>query len=669
MFGRSPETFVFLRADRSAIVWFALIVAAVPPLALLAVEEIARVAQRDAPRVVHFVLVALLASSVAVQVVKRVVGWRGVIALGVALLLGGLAAVARQRVAPVRAWLMYASPAPVLFAVMFLATSPVSALLGGGSGADGGAGVATGGNGAPVVVLLLDELPLATLLGPDGALDTEQFPGFARLAESSTWYRNATSVQGETTRAVPAMLTGLYPTRGDVAGVWTEYEDNLFTWLGGGYEMNVLESLTGLCPPSICDEDVAAGPESRGLGAVLGEARRVWGELVGPSVASADLTAFAEQAPTESLAHDGEEARQPARVALFLQRLGQIPHDRSLSFLHIVLPHVPFVYLPSGTTYEAPDVLTGMTPEAHWSRDEWTALLGRQRHLLQARYVDALVDDVLDRLEKTGLADDAWFVVTADHGASFTAGESFRFAADGNFAEIMWVPFFVRPPGGNGGEVSEANVETIDLLPTVADAIGVEVPWETDGRSALGEPRAGDDKHYQRFERGGYETAPDERLTYDAAEGQELLAQMVYPSDRRGDPSWWPYQIGAHPELVGTPADDLAPGEPAGEVTLDTPFPPEIAQGATVLPAWVSGHVDIDPEAAGADGGEVALAVDGVVAAVVPFIGDAGDDGDATEFAAMLPEPLLTPGPHTLDVFLLDDSAPGAPVLHPLARR
>src|SRR5688500_12680392 len=52
----------------------------------------------------------------------------------------------------------------------------------------------------PVVVLAFDELPVVSLLGRDGDIDEHLFPNFAALRQTSTWYRNATTV-AELTRA------------------------------------------------------------------------------------------------------------------------------------------------------------------------------------------------------------------------------------------------------------------------------------------------------------------------------------------------------------------------------------------------------------------------------------------------------------------------------------
>ena len=65
----------------------------------------------------------------------------------------------------------------------------------------------------PVVMLLLDEFPLTSLLDSKGQVDARLYPNFAKLAGQSTWYRNATAVSGLTQWAVPAMLSGRYPTK------------------------------------------------------------------------------------------------------------------------------------------------------------------------------------------------------------------------------------------------------------------------------------------------------------------------------------------------------------------------------------------------------------------------------------------------------------------------
>ena len=105
-----------------------------------------------------------------------------------------------------------------------------------------------------------------------------------------------------------------------------------------------------------------------------------------------------------------------------------------------------------------------------------------QRHLLQVGYVDQLLGDLLERLRDTGMYDRSLVVVTADHGMSFREGESGRIASQANLEDVAFVPLFVKQPGQERGEVVDHHVETIDVLPTIAEVLGFRIPWRVDGR-------------------------------------------------------------------------------------------------------------------------------------------------------------------------------------------
>ena len=60
-------------------------------------------------------------------------------------------------------------------------------------------------------MVVFDEFPLTSLLDEHYQIDSVRYPHFAALAEQSTWFRNATTVSGDTVVAVPSLLTGQYP--------------------------------------------------------------------------------------------------------------------------------------------------------------------------------------------------------------------------------------------------------------------------------------------------------------------------------------------------------------------------------------------------------------------------------------------------------------------------
>ena len=91
-------------------------------------------------------------------------------------------------------------------------------------------------NGSPqtIVVVVFDELPLTSLMGPGGQIDAGRYPSFAGLARTSMWYRGATAVHDSTALALPAMLDGRYPKRGLRSDV-ISHPVNLVTLLADGY--------------------------------------------------------------------------------------------------------------------------------------------------------------------------------------------------------------------------------------------------------------------------------------------------------------------------------------------------------------------------------------------------------------------------------------------------
>ena len=99
----------------------------------------------------------------------------------------------------------------------------------------------------------------------------------------------------------------------------------------------------------------------------------------------------------------------------------------------------------------------------------------------------------MDRLRAEGLYDRSLIVVAADHGISFRADLNRRVIVPGNAPDIANVPLFVKEPGQRSGRVNEAPVRTIDILPTVADAVGVQLGSEVDGRP-LGQAAGRDDR-------------------------------------------------------------------------------------------------------------------------------------------------------------------------------
>ncbi|WP_203995411.1 sulfatase-like hydrolase/transferase [Micromonospora lutea] len=622
--GRSPDFFLFHRADRGEILLLVALVAVVPTVAVGLLGLLSGLAGTATRRLIHSLLLGLLVAALAVQVGRHTTPLRGVPLLLVALAVGAAGAVAHRRWTALARVLRLAAVGPPLFVGLFLFASPTGpVVLPVGDG--GAAGTATGNRHPPVVMLILDELPLVSLLDTDGGVDANRFPHFAELAAASTWYRNATGVSGWTPYALPAMLTGRYPTEPS-APHYSHYPDNLFTAFGGLYDIRAEESITRLCPPSRCEQPVTPeqgiGVLVRETGGLLRQVTAPYDSRIDPEDSYRERTAeeagidAAEPVPTDpKFRWDSLNVNQPARFTSFLN--GLTPSSRpTLHFLHLLMPHSPWAFLPSGARYEAPEDFPN-------EGDGWVDL-ARARHLAQLGYTDRLIGETMRTLRASGLWDEALVVVTADHGVSFTKGvqgrgeDAIRAAAD----EVAWVPLFVKTPGQRSGQVDDRNWEHVDLLPTVADEAAIRLPWRVDGRSARQAPRTDAGKvFYDRPSQpmpisGGVPAAPAPAVPH------RLVGTAVGPAPTAGSA-----RVGGLDAFRAVDPD------------------------AGVLPGMIWGTVDDDV----ADGTELAVAVNGTVAAVVPVV---APDPGGRRFAALLADDrLFQAGANRLDLYLVGDGS------------
>ena len=133
---------------------------------------------------------------------------------------------------------------------------------------------------------------------------------------------------------------------------------------------------------------------------------------------------------------------------------------------------------------------------------------------------------LLDRLERTRLLNRALIVVTADHGIGFDIGVPDRRAiTESNIAEVAPVPFFVKAPRQRQSRVQRAYIHTIDILPTVADVLGLKLAATVDGRSAF-DRRGAHSVRLPTFDLSRWVEADPARLERAEAANREQQARL-----------------------------------------------------------------------------------------------------------------------------------------------
>jgi hypothetical protein len=188
---------------------------------------------------------------------------------------------------------------------------------------------------------------------------------------------------------------------------------------------------------------------------------------------------------------------------------------------------------------------------------------------------------------------------------------------------------------------------TLDVLPTVADLVGAQVPWRTDGRSLVS--RGYPEPSRLRFLRvfGGVDmvvrVAALERQRAAVLSEQLRLFGTGTRFPGRGGPA-------RRSELIGeSVADvDLRPGGPQ-LVLANAADLQHVDPESGVVPAFVTGG---SPDLGLGDHREVAVAVNGRVAAV----GQTFDLNEHQAFAIMVPDSVLRPGRNDVRLFEVVES-------------
>lgn len=129
-----------------------------------------------------------------------------------------------------------------------------------------------------------------------------------------------------------------------------------------------------------------------------------------------------------------------------------------------------------------------VTGQGARSAAEWTA--GEVAEIRAIYYgmlaeVDAEIGRTIAHLKQNGDYENTLIVLTSDHGEML--GDHYQFGKAGYFESAFHIPLIIRAPGAalrRGARVTHFT-ENIDLMPTILEAIGAEIPSQVDGQSLM----------------------------------------------------------------------------------------------------------------------------------------------------------------------------------------
>jgi arylsulfatase A-like enzyme len=100
--------------------------------------------------------------------------------------------------------------------------------------------------------------------------------------------------------------------------------------------------------------------------------------------------------------------------------------------------------------------------------------------------VDAEVGKVLEALHASPARERTLVILTSDHGESLGEHDYFFDHGENLFDPCLRIPLVVALPGTGAGRRSDVFASTLDLLPTILDAVKVSWPPDLAGESLLG---------------------------------------------------------------------------------------------------------------------------------------------------------------------------------------
>ncbi|MFL5839530.1 MAG: sulfatase-like hydrolase/transferase, partial [Thermoleophilaceae bacterium] len=332
------------------------------------------------------------------------------------------------------------------------------------------------------------------------------------------------------------------------------------------------------------------------------------------------------------------------------------PRDKrpQLWFMHVLLPHEPLRFLPSGRVYEGgADPEPGLDGNESFD-NEFLTQQAEQRHLLQLEFADRLLRDLLARLRKTGLYDKAMIVVTADHGITFRVkskpAEPYRLGQIGwrrdltvhNAHDVAFVPLLVKKPRQETGAVDDSWARTVDILPTLLREAQVKQTPRGLAGWRLGERR----------ERPRQIPVLTNRLGALMLDPAALARKRAATVERRaarfgiGSNVDRLFRIGPNTGLIGLPLAGLRikRAAPRARFWGARRFLAVNTRG-TRVPANVIGWLD----GRRPGGRDLALALNGRIASVGRSFKDVGELG--LDFSLLAPESAFRDGPNDLRLF------------------
>ncbi|MSZ96979.1 MAG: sulfatase-like hydrolase/transferase, partial [Actinobacteria bacterium] len=463
LYGRNTTVFSAAKMSPLEVSLFLVLVLLIPALGAVAVDRFSRLFGPKVNEATRLVLLACFSGLLGLAVARWAHIENNVGATTVAILLAIVLPIAFDRYSGVREWSRWLAVLSV--AVTANACVQMQPVLLGSDGPTSDAIVKN--KEVSVLQIVLDEFPLYSLLGPDGSINRERFPGFAQLADEATWYRNSVAESNFTHQAVPAILSSSIPS--NAGGPFlSQYPKNIFTLFSNAVSVGGIEPVTSLCPHSVCG---AANTSTVGFSftrfkSFVRDASYVYGQRVAPPFIRSHIPSIEGTwggfNAVASRFKDSFNVGALSQIEALEKGTASFVESNSqrVQVVHALVPHAPWRLTSDYRVAPLSPAISTMNPESEDGvRDTY------QSFLHQVGAADTAIKNLIAQLKESGKWDSTMLVVTADHGISFLPTIPQRhtdFTDMDAVNDIYRIPTFIKYPKQTSGVVDDCSITNLD---------------------------------------------------------------------------------------------------------------------------------------------------------------------------------------------------------------
>ncbi|MEO8550829.1 MAG: sulfatase-like hydrolase/transferase, partial [Kofleriaceae bacterium] len=319
----------------------------------------------------------------------------------------------------------------------------------------------TGGQNVLVIfvdTLREDRLGIAGYKRDDKSLT----PRIDAFAQQAVVFTKAFAQAPNTPRSVPSFMTSRYPSQIKFDKVFKDYpmvvDDNdlLFEALRpAGFQTIGESSHFYFCDhekyPDTCGDVKNIGGEPMHINAIQGA--DLWDNSEGKSIPDSNHDIAGPRIVKKTIAKLDELAGKKQKFAMIV---------------HLFDPHSTYMEHP-GLAWTAKGA------------DAWV-----QKYDYEVAFEDGQIGELLDAVDKNGLAKTTTIVLMSDHGEALGVhpGEAGMYHGMSLYNEVLHVPLIFRVPNVKPAMRDDV-VELIDMAPTIAALFGVTAPSSWIGRSLV----------------------------------------------------------------------------------------------------------------------------------------------------------------------------------------